>query len=102
MAQFKIVTTGPGKTDHSFEMETLANIGAEIIAVSGNEDDLSKAVADADAIHAKGRPRHPATGRQPAKTLKAGSPGPVARVPGGRGRVICAATGRLLWGRGLR
>ncbi len=47
MAKFKIVTTGPGKTDHSLEMESLAALGAEIVEVSGSEDDLVKAVADA-------------------------------------------------------
>ena len=29
MARFKIITTGPGGTDHSLEMETLGAIGAE-------------------------------------------------------------------------
>src|SRR5262249_60888769 len=57
VARYKIVTTGPGNTDHSLEMETLSQIGAEIVEVPGNDDDLIKAVADADAIYAKGRPR---------------------------------------------
>ena len=57
MANFKIVTTGPGNTDHSLEMESLSALGAEIVEVGGTEDDLLKAVADADAIYAKGRPR---------------------------------------------
>jgi D-3-phosphoglycerate dehydrogenase len=57
VARFKIVTTGPGNTDHSFEMETLSTIGAEIVEVSGGDDELAKAVADADAIYGKGRPR---------------------------------------------
>ena len=57
MARFKIVTTGPGGSDHSLEMETLAAIGAEIVEVAGGDDELAKAVADADAIYAKGRPR---------------------------------------------
>ena len=35
MANFKIVTTGPGNTDHSLEMETLGPIGAEIVEVNG-------------------------------------------------------------------
>ena len=46
MARFKIVTTGPGNTDHSLEMETLRAIDAEIVEVSGSEDELAKAVVD--------------------------------------------------------
>src|SRR6185295_1567105 len=57
VTRFKIVTTGPGGTDHSLEMEALSAIGAEIVEVSGGDDELAKAVADADAIYAKGRPR---------------------------------------------
>ena len=38
MARFKIVTTGPGGTDHSLEMETLRGIDAEIVEVSGGDD----------------------------------------------------------------
>ena len=77
MAKFKIVTTGPGKTDHSFEMETLANIGAEIVEVTGSEDDLIKAVADADAIYGKGRPSISAKVIQAGKKLKVVSLGSV-------------------------
>src|SRR5882724_11928469 len=77
MAKFKIVTTGNGKTDHSFEMETLANIGAEIVEVSGSEDDLIKAVADADAIYGKGRPSISAKVIGAAKKLKVVSLGSV-------------------------
>ena len=77
MAKFKIVTTGAGKTDHSYEMETLANLGAEIVEVSGNEDDLIKAVADADAIYGKGRPRITAKVIEAGKKLKVVSLGSV-------------------------
>jgi D-3-phosphoglycerate dehydrogenase len=77
MAKFKIVTTGPGKTDHSFEMETLANIGAEIVEITGTEDDLIKAVADADAIYGKGRPSISAKVIAAAKKLKVVSLGSV-------------------------
>ena len=57
MAKFKIVTTGPGGTDHSLEMEALSALGAQIVEVGGGEDELVAAVADADAIYGKGRPR---------------------------------------------
>ena len=57
MAKLKIVTTGPGGTDHSLEMEALTGLGAEIVEIAGGDDELAKAVADADAIYAKGRPR---------------------------------------------
>ena len=57
MANFKIVTTGPGGTDHSLEMEALSSLGAQIVEVGGGEDELVAAVADADAIYGKGRPR---------------------------------------------
>ena len=46
MARFKIVTTGPGGSDHSLEMETLRGIGAEIVEVAGGDDELAKAVAE--------------------------------------------------------
>lgn len=77
MAKFRIVTTGPGNTDHSLEMETLAAVGAEIVEVSGSDDDLAKAAADADAIYAKGRPRIPAKVIEAAKKLKVVSIGSV-------------------------
>ena len=44
MARFKIVTTagpGTGRADHSLEMEALAAIGAEIVEVTGGEDELA-------------------------------------------------------------
>jgi len=77
VARFKIVTTGPGKTDHSLEMETLGPIGAEIVEVSGDEAELIKAVADADAIYGKGRPRITAKVIEAAKKLKVVSLGSV-------------------------
>ncbi|HYC64938.1 MAG TPA: C-terminal binding protein, partial [Reyranellaceae bacterium] len=77
MAKFKIVTTGPGNTDHSLEMETLAAVGAEIIEINGSDDDLAKAAVDADAIYAKGRPRIPAKVIEAAKKLKVVSIGSV-------------------------
>ncbi|OYX03496.1 MAG: hypothetical protein B7Z15_18395, partial [Rhizobiales bacterium 32-66-8] len=77
MARFKIVTTGPGKTDHSLEMETLGPIGAEIVEVSGDEAELIKAVADADAIYGKGRPRITAKVIEAGKKLKVVSLGSV-------------------------
>jgi len=77
VAKFRIVTTGPGNTDHSLEMETLAAVGAEIVEVSGSDDDLAKAAADADAIYAKGRPRIPAKVIEAAKKLKVVSIGSV-------------------------
>ena len=77
MAKFKIVTTGSGNTDHSLEMESLAGIGAEIVEVGGTEDDLLKAVADADAIYAKGRPRVSAKVIEAGKKLKVVSIGSV-------------------------
>jgi D-3-phosphoglycerate dehydrogenase / 2-oxoglutarate reductase len=77
VAKFKIVTTGPGNTDHSLEMETLGAIGAEIVEVSGGDDDLAKAVADADAIYAKGRPRITAKVINAGKKLKVVSLGSV-------------------------
>ena len=77
MARYKIVTTGPGNTDHSLEMETLSQIGAEIVEVPGNDDDLIKAVADADAIYAKGRPRVTAKVIEAGKKLKVVSLGSV-------------------------
>ena len=77
MARFKIVTTGPGNTDHSLEMETLAAIGAEIVEVAGGDDELAKAVADADAIYAKGRPRITAKVIEAGKKLKVVSLGSV-------------------------
>jgi D-3-phosphoglycerate dehydrogenase len=77
VANFKIVTTGPGNTDHSLEMESLAAIGAEIVEVGGSEDDLLKAVADADAIYAKGRPRVSAKVIEAGKKLKVVSIGSV-------------------------
>ena len=45
MARFKIVTPagpGTGARDYSLEMEALAPIGAEIVEVSGGEDELIK------------------------------------------------------------
>lgn len=77
MANFKIVTTGPGNTDHSLEMESLGAIGAEIVEVGGTEDELLKAVADADAIYAKGRPRVSAKVIEAGKKLKVVSIGSV-------------------------
>ncbi len=77
MTRFKIVTTGPGRTDHSLEMEALAGLGAEIVEVSGSEDDLVKAAADADAIYGKGRPRVTAKVIEAAKKLKVVSLGSV-------------------------
>ena len=77
MARFKIVTTGPGKTDHSLEMETLGAIGAEIVEISGDEAELIKAVADADAIYGKGRPRITAKVIEAGKKLKVVSLGSV-------------------------
>ena len=77
MANFKIVTTGPGNTDHSLEMESLSALGAEIVEVGGSEDDLLKAVADADAIYAKGRPRVSAKVIEAGKKLKVVSIGSV-------------------------
>jgi D-3-phosphoglycerate dehydrogenase len=77
VARFKIVTTGPGNTDHSLEMETLGPIGAEIVEVGGGDDELIKAVADADAIYAKGRPRITAKVIEAGKKLKVVSLGSV-------------------------
>ncbi len=77
MARFKIVTTGPGGSDHSLEMETLRGIGAEIVEVAGGDDELAKAVADADAIYAKGRPRITAKVIEAGKKLKVVSLGSV-------------------------
>ena len=77
MARFKIVTTGPGGTDHSLEMETLSAIGAEIVEVSGGDDELARAVADADAIYAKGRPRITAKVIEAGRKLKVVSLGSV-------------------------
>ena len=77
MAKFKIVTTGPGGTDHSLEMEALAALGAEIVEVSGGDNDLTKAVADADAIYGKGRPRITAKVIEAGKKLKVVSLGSV-------------------------
>ena len=77
MARFKIVTTGPGNTDHSLEMETLGPLGAEIVEVTGGDDELMKAVADADAIYAKGRPRVTAKVIEAGKKLKVVSLGSV-------------------------
>ena len=77
MARFKIVTTGPGGSDHSLEMETLGTIGAEIVEVAGGDDELAKAVADADAIYAKGRPRINAKVIEAGKKLKVVSLGSV-------------------------
>jgi len=77
VAKFKIVTTGPGGTDHSLEMEALAALGAEIIEVSGGDSELTKAVADADAIYGKGRPRITAKVIEAGKKLKVVSLGSV-------------------------
>jgi D-3-phosphoglycerate dehydrogenase / 2-oxoglutarate reductase len=77
VARFKIVTTGAGNTDHSLEMETLGPIGAEIVEVGGGDDELIKAVADADAIYAKGRPRITAKVIEAGKKLKVVSLGSV-------------------------
>lgn len=77
MAKFKIVTTGPGNTDHSLEMESLGALGAEIVEVNGTEDEMVKAVADADAIYAKGRPRVTAKVIEAGKKLKVVSIGSV-------------------------
>jgi len=77
VARFKIVTTGPGGTDHSLEMETLSALGAEIVEVSGGDDELARAVADADAIYAKGRPRITARVIEAGRKLKVVSLGSV-------------------------
>jgi len=77
VSRFKIVTTGPGGTDHSLEMEALSAIGAEIVEVSGGDDELAKAVADADAIYAKGRPRITAKVIEAGRKLKVVSLGSV-------------------------
>ena len=70
MANYKIVTTGPGGSDHSLELEALAALGAEIVEVKGGEDELAAAVVDADAIYGKGRPRITAKVIQAGKKLK--------------------------------
>src|SRR4029453_3077003 len=72
MARFKIVTTvGPAPgADYTLEMETLAAIGAEIVEVKGGEDELAAAVADADAIYGKARPRITARVINAGKKLK--------------------------------
>jgi D-3-phosphoglycerate dehydrogenase / 2-oxoglutarate reductase len=77
VAKFKIVTTGPGTTDHALEMEALGGLGVEIVEVSGGEDDLAKAAADADAIYGKGRPRITAKVIEAGKKLKVVSLGSV-------------------------
>lgn len=77
MAKFKIVTTGPGGTDHSLEMEALAGLGAEIVEIPGDDGELAKAVADADAIYAKGRPRITAKVIEAGRKLKVVSLGSV-------------------------
>ena len=77
MANFKIVTTGPGGTDHALEMEALSALGAEIVEVPGDEAALLKAVADADAIYGKGRPRITAKVIEAGKKLKVVSLGSV-------------------------
>jgi D-3-phosphoglycerate dehydrogenase len=77
VANFKIVTTGPGNTDHSLEMESLAALGAEIVEVPGEEAALLKAVVDADAIYGKGRPRITAKVIEAGKKLKVVSLGSV-------------------------
>src|SRR5258708_17340893 len=58
-------------------METLGTMGAEIIEISGGDDELAKAVADADAIYAKGRPRITAKVIEAGKKLKVVSLGSV-------------------------
>ena len=70
MANYKIVTTGPGGSDHALELEALAALGAEIVEVKGGEDELAAAVVDADAIYGKGRPRITAKVIQAGKKLK--------------------------------
>jgi D-3-phosphoglycerate dehydrogenase / 2-oxoglutarate reductase len=70
VAKFKIVTTGAGGTDHSLEMEALTPLGAEIVEVKGGDDELAKAVVDADAIYCKGRPRIVAKVIEAGKKLK--------------------------------
>jgi len=57
LAQFRIVTHDrPGFDSYEFEMESLAPIGAEIIAVSAtSEGEFIEAAKDADAIIAGGR-----------------------------------------------
>jgi D-3-phosphoglycerate dehydrogenase len=77
VAKFKIVTTGPGNTDHSLEMESLAALGAEIVEVPGDDASLMKAVVDADAIYGKGRPRISAQVIEAGKKLKVVSLGSV-------------------------
>ena len=64
MANFKVVTQQPaGVTfdmaggSYELEMEALAPVGAEIVAIPAkNEDDFIKAAKDADALIARGRP----------------------------------------------
>jgi D-3-phosphoglycerate dehydrogenase len=75
MARFKIVTTAlPGaaapRADHTLEMEALAAIDAEIVEVSGGDNELAAAVVDADAIYGKSRPRITARVINAAKQLK--------------------------------
>jgi len=57
MAKFKIVTQAlAAPVDHSYEMEALASIGAEIVEVSASSENAFIAAAhDADAIYSKSR-----------------------------------------------
>ena len=58
MAKFKIATQAlAAPVDHSYEMEALASMGAEIVEVAADSENAFIAGAhDADAIYAKGRP----------------------------------------------
>ncbi len=58
MAKFKIATpAGASPMDHSFEMEALGRIGAEIVEVAADSENSFIAGAfDADALYGKGKP----------------------------------------------
>ena len=72
MAKFKIVTTRPRRRAPTirWKWRPWPRIGAEIVEVKGGEDELAKAVADADAIYGKGRPRITAKVIEAGKKLK--------------------------------
>lgn len=57
MAKFKIVTQAlAAPVDHSYEMEALSSLGAEIVEVSASSENAFIAAAhDADAIYSKSR-----------------------------------------------
>ncbi|UYN97972.1 MAG: C-terminal binding protein [Enhydrobacter sp.] len=58
-------------------METLGALGAEIVEISGGEDEIARAAIDADAIYCKGRPRITAKVIEAGKKLKVVSIGSV-------------------------